>query len=226
MQEEKRINPICLRLSLLIAQLELRQDEFAYLINTAKSTVSSWLSGVRNPSRRNLERVIDATGVNPAWLTEGVGEQWLDRVVPTKEELFANREEWDEINRSTPRHELWRLGSIDRDKAELRSRIRKPRRIFMFGEMKYSKNLQERLLDQKDTHYNNLIEELKERLADKDRQLADKDKRLEDQLADKDKRLEDKDKLIERLDKEIETLEEEREKLRKELDRCLGAELA
>ena len=164
MKQKKTVGPICLRIASVIEQLGLRQDEFAYLINTAKSTVSSWLSGARNPSRRNLERVVYATDVNPDWLFAGEGERWLGRAAPTKNDLFEIREGL-EIEAVAP--DAWMLGLVGRDGTRLRSKIRKPRSSPMFGKTNYLS----------DEH--TLIAILKERLADRDRQLADKDQLIE-----------------------------------------------
>ena len=56
------------RLRQLISILEMTQKEFAKFTGIRESSISNYCVGVSEPNQKNLNKIIKATNVSPAWL--------------------------------------------------------------------------------------------------------------------------------------------------------------
>lgn len=61
------------RLRLLISTLDMTQKEFAQFTGVREASISNYCVGVSEPNQKNLNKIIQATQVNPSWLM-GYGE--------------------------------------------------------------------------------------------------------------------------------------------------------
>lgn len=60
---------------LIVEHLNLRQAEFARRLGVHPSQLSRWLNNPElPPNEESLKRIVDVTGVSPAWLRYGTGE--------------------------------------------------------------------------------------------------------------------------------------------------------
>ena len=60
----------------LIAKKSFKNNysEFARAVGVAQASLARWVKGEADPSRMNLIKIADASGVNLEWLALGVGD--------------------------------------------------------------------------------------------------------------------------------------------------------
>ena len=56
------------RLRQLISLLDMTQKEFSQFTGVREASISNYCVGVSEPNQKNLNKIITATKVNPAWL--------------------------------------------------------------------------------------------------------------------------------------------------------------
>lgn len=56
------------RLRQLISLLDMTQKEFSQFTGVREASISNYCVGVSEPNQKNLNKIIKATNVNPAWL--------------------------------------------------------------------------------------------------------------------------------------------------------------
>ena len=63
------------RIKAIMDEHGLNQTDLAKRLGTNPSSVSSWLSGRKNPSSQTITQICEAFGVNPEWLKDGIGDK-------------------------------------------------------------------------------------------------------------------------------------------------------
>ena len=74
----------------LIAEKSFKNNysEFARAVGVAQASLARWVKGEADPSRMNLIKIADASGVNLEWLALGVGD--MDGVEPQSKKSEVN----------------------------------------------------------------------------------------------------------------------------------------
>lgn len=68
------------RLRLLISFLDMTQKDFAKFTGIREASISNYCVGVSKPNQKNLNKIIQATNVNPAWLMGYGSDNDINRI--------------------------------------------------------------------------------------------------------------------------------------------------
>lgn len=86
------MNTISERLSYLINALSIKKKDFAASINVSNGNLSDWCSGRSKPSYNALKRIEEIYGVSLKWLTEGIGEMYVETDSIRNDEILTDQE--------------------------------------------------------------------------------------------------------------------------------------
>lgn len=82
------------RVKLLRTHLNLTQQDFCALCDLTNTSLSRIENGEVEPQKATIQKIIDNTGVNPEWLTDGKGELKV-QVLEKKRQVLSDP--WQDI---------------------------------------------------------------------------------------------------------------------------------